>query len=179
MPVVGIVGVLVTLEAILILDPWSLILDPWSLILIHDPCQVLMPVVGMVGVLGNFGAILILMRPEMRSTFHHSLLTLAIVDVIFVVTLIVDTQVNQGSCQEWELEDHTHLPAFVWLLTKQCSDGTWTSTTSFSSCSSRMCGTPSKIYSWLSKHFSWWVFYNQVNTWQNEAVYKILSTGNW
>ena len=59
-----------------------------------------MPVVGMVGVLGNFGAILILMRPEMRSTFHHSLLTLAIVDVIFVVTLIVDTQVNQGSCQE-------------------------------------------------------------------------------
>ena len=58
--------------------------------------QVLMPAVGMVGVLGNLGAILILMRPEMRSTFHHSLLTLAIVDVLFVVTLIVDTQVNKN-----------------------------------------------------------------------------------
>ena len=53
-----------------------------------------MPVVGLVGVLGNLGAILILMRPEMRSTFHHSLLALAFVDVIFVVTLIVDTQVH-------------------------------------------------------------------------------------
>ena len=61
-----------------------------------------MPVVGMV--LANFGAILILMRPEMRSTFHHSLLTISIDDVIFVVTLIVDTQVNQGLCQEGKLE---------------------------------------------------------------------------
>ena len=55
--------------------------------------QVLMPVVGVVGVIGNLGAILILMRPEMKSTFHHSLITLAIVDIIFVITLIVDTQV--------------------------------------------------------------------------------------
>ena len=54
--------------------------------------QVLMPFVGVVGVLGNLGAILILMRPEMKSTFHHSLITLAIVDIIFVITLIVDTQ---------------------------------------------------------------------------------------
>ena len=54
--------------------------------------QVLMPLVGVVGVLGNLGAILILMRPEMKSTFHHSLITLAIVDIIFVITLIVDTQ---------------------------------------------------------------------------------------
>ena len=53
-----------------------------------------MPVVGVVGVLGNLGAILILMRPEMKSTFHHSLITLAIVDIIFVITLIVDTQVQ-------------------------------------------------------------------------------------
>ena len=53
-----------------------------------------MPVVGGVGVVGNLGAILILMRPEMRSTFHQSLITLAIVDIIFVITLIVDTQVK-------------------------------------------------------------------------------------
>lgn len=53
-----------------------------------------MPVVGAVGVVGNLGAILILMRPEMRSTFHQSLITLAIVDIIFVITLIVDTQVK-------------------------------------------------------------------------------------
>ena len=63
--------------------------DVMKLILL---AQVLMPLVGVVGVLGNLGAILILMRPEMKSTFHHSLITLAIVDIIFVITLIVDTQ---------------------------------------------------------------------------------------
>ena len=44
------------------------------------------------GVLGNLGAILILLRPEMKSTFHHTLITLAVVDILFVITLIIDLQ---------------------------------------------------------------------------------------
>ena len=39
------------------------------------------------------GAILILLRPEMKSTFHHTLIALAIVDILFLLTLIVDSQV--------------------------------------------------------------------------------------
>ena len=123
-----------------------------------------MPVVGAVGVVGNLGAILILLRPEMRSTFHQSLITLAIVDIIFVITLIVDTQVKV----ELNWDEYRFWPLSFYFLTKcaifdgsktKCRDGIWTSTTRSSSSSSPMCGTPSKIYSWLSKHFSWWVFY--------------------
>ena len=51
-----------------------------------------LPAVGCVGVLGNLGAILILLRPEMKSTFHHTLITLAVVDILFVITLIIDLQ---------------------------------------------------------------------------------------
>ena len=51
-----------------------------------------LPIVGCVGVLGNLGAILILLRPEMKSTFHHTLITLAVVDILFVITLIIDVQ---------------------------------------------------------------------------------------
>ena len=32
-------------------------------------------------------------RPEMKSTFHHTLITLAVVDILFVIVLIIDTQV--------------------------------------------------------------------------------------
>ena len=34
-----------------------------------------------------------LLRPEMKSTFHHTLITLAVVDILFVITLMIDTQV--------------------------------------------------------------------------------------
>ena len=54
--------------------------------------QVCLPAVGLVGVLGNLGAILILRRPEMKSTFHHTLITLAVTDILFLITLVVDTQ---------------------------------------------------------------------------------------
>ena len=37
---------------------------------------------------------LMIFRPEMKSTFHHTLITLAVVDILFVFTLIIDTQVN-------------------------------------------------------------------------------------
>ena len=54
--------------------------------------QVCMPVVAIIGMIGNLAAILILLRPEMKSTFHHSLITLAVVDILFVATLLVDIQ---------------------------------------------------------------------------------------
>ena len=44
------------------------------------------------GMMGNLAAILILLRPEMKSTFHHSLITLAVVDILFVITLLIDIQ---------------------------------------------------------------------------------------
>ena len=37
---------------------------------------------------------LIIFRPEMKSTFHHTLITLAVVDILFVIVLIIDTQVR-------------------------------------------------------------------------------------
>ena len=37
---------------------------------------------------------LMIFRPEMKSTFHHTLITLAVVDILFVFTLIIDTQVK-------------------------------------------------------------------------------------
>ena len=48
--------------------------------------------VAIVGMMGNLAAILILLRPEMKSTFHHSLITLAVVDILFVITLLIDIQ---------------------------------------------------------------------------------------
>ena len=48
--------------------------------------------VAIVGMMGNLAAILILLRPEMKSTFHHSLITLAAVDILFVITLLIDIQ---------------------------------------------------------------------------------------
>ena len=54
--------------------------------------QVCLPAIGLAGLLGNLGAILILLRPEMKSTFHHTLITLAVTDILFVITLLVDSQ---------------------------------------------------------------------------------------
>ena len=36
--------------------------------------------------------ILIYTRPEMKSTFHHTLITLACVDTLFIITIIIDIQ---------------------------------------------------------------------------------------
>ena len=47
-----------------------------------------------INVRNDKGAILILLRPEMKSTFHHTLIALAIVDILFLLTLIIDSQVT-------------------------------------------------------------------------------------
>ena len=49
--------------------------------------QLLIPVVGSLGVIGNMTAIFVLRRPEMKSTFHHSLVTLAVLDIVFIMLI--------------------------------------------------------------------------------------------
>ena len=51
----------------------------------------IIPTVGLLGVLGNLCTMLILLRPEMKSSFHQSILSLAIVDLLLVTILILDS----------------------------------------------------------------------------------------
>ena len=52
--------------------------------------RVSLPVVGVMGLAGNVAAFVIIFRKDIRSTFHHSLITLSIIDIIFVSTIICD-----------------------------------------------------------------------------------------
>ena len=52
--------------------------------------DLLFPIVCSLGVFGNLVAILVLRCPEMKSTFHQSLLTLAVCDVLFLGITLCD-----------------------------------------------------------------------------------------
>ena len=52
--------------------------------------EVSIPVVGTVGLLGNLAAIIVLSHPDMKSTFHQSLITLAVFEILFLLLLICD-----------------------------------------------------------------------------------------
>ena len=52
--------------------------------------KILIPTIGSLGLVGNLTAIFVLKCPELKTTFHQSLLTLAICDVIFLIFLISD-----------------------------------------------------------------------------------------
>ena len=56
--------------------------------------DVLFPLVCIMGVLGNLVAILVLRCPEMKSTFHQSLLTLAACDIILLGVTLCDHYVD-------------------------------------------------------------------------------------
>ena len=56
--------------------------------------DVLFPLVCSLGVLGNLVALLVLRSPEMKSTFHQSLLTLAACDIIFLGVTLCDHYVD-------------------------------------------------------------------------------------
>ena len=73
--------------------------------------QVCLPVVGSIGLMGNLGAILILRRPEMKSTFHHTLIALAIVDILFILMLITDTQNF-----DLDLDNQTYITLYPFLF---------------------------------------------------------------
>ena len=55
----------------------------------------LIPITGCLGLLGNFTAIFILRCPQLRSTFHQSLLTLAICDILFLFFNLADIIIDQ------------------------------------------------------------------------------------
>ena len=50
----------------------------------------LIPIIGCLGLLGNLTAIFILKCPQLKSTFHQSLLTLAICDILFLFFILAD-----------------------------------------------------------------------------------------
>ena len=52
--------------------------------------NVMIPVLGSVGIVGNILAILVLKKPEMKSTFHHSLMALASCDIMFLTLMLMD-----------------------------------------------------------------------------------------
>ena len=50
----------------------------------------LIPFIGCLGLLGNLTAIFILRCPQLKSTFHQSLLTLTICDILFLLFILAD-----------------------------------------------------------------------------------------
>ena len=50
----------------------------------------LIPSIGCMGLMGNLTAIFILRCPQLKSTFHQSLLTLAICDILFLFFILAD-----------------------------------------------------------------------------------------
>ena len=57
----------------------------WTEVLIES---VTIPVVSILGFLGNLSAIVVLLRPEMRSTFHQTLVMLAVIENIFLLSIL-------------------------------------------------------------------------------------------
>ena len=49
---------------------------------------IMIPLVATFGFIGNLISILVLRRPEMKSTFNQSLVMLAVVDILFVISVI-------------------------------------------------------------------------------------------
>jgi hypothetical protein len=56
--------------------------------------SVTIPVVSGFGFLANLCVILVLLRPEMKSTFHQTLVTLAVIENLFLLTILIDHTVD-------------------------------------------------------------------------------------
>ena len=66
-------------------------LEVWAKFILEE---VSIPVVGSVGLLGNLAAIVVLSHPDMKSTFHQSLITLAVFEILFLVLVICDHAID-------------------------------------------------------------------------------------
>ena len=53
--------------------------------------QVYLPIFGFIGIVGNLCSIFVQLNSRVKSTFNHSLLTLSVINVLFVSILILDT----------------------------------------------------------------------------------------
>ena len=69
-------------------------LETFSKLILSD---FLFPIVCYMGLIGNCVAIIVLRCPEMKSTFHQSLLTLAVCDIIFLSITLYDHYVDVTS----------------------------------------------------------------------------------
>merc|ERR1719282_967790 len=56
-----------------------------------------MPSVGIVGVVGNLGSILVLALTDDKTTFKHSLIALAIINILFLAIIILDHCIDINS----------------------------------------------------------------------------------
>ena len=65
--------------------------DIWAKLILEE---ISIPVVGSVGLVGNLAAMVVLSHPDMKSTFHQSLITLAVFEIMFLVLVICDHAVN-------------------------------------------------------------------------------------
>jgi hypothetical protein len=68
--------------------------DYWAQFVFED---VLIPLVGTVGIIGNIAATIVLRTPDMKSTFHQSLLTLAVLDIMYLSIIICDHSLDLDS----------------------------------------------------------------------------------
>ena len=65
--------------------------DVWAKFILEE---ISIPVVGSVGLVGNLAAIVVLSHPDMKSTFHQSLITLAVFEIMFLILIICDHAVD-------------------------------------------------------------------------------------
>ena len=68
--------------------------DVWAKFILEE---ISIPVVGTVGLLGNLAAIVVLSHPDMKSTFHQSLITLAVFEIMFLLLVICDHALDISS----------------------------------------------------------------------------------
>ena len=59
--------------------------------------KLVLPLVGVIGLTGNVVAIVFICRRNKSSTFHQSLLTLAVIDILFLSVIITDIFCDKSS----------------------------------------------------------------------------------
>ena len=62
--------------------------------------KILLPIVGGLGVLGNLASMKLIMKSKARSTFHHSLISLAVIDTVFIILMIMQYSTNLMSSSD-------------------------------------------------------------------------------
>ena len=67
------------------------LVNVWTALIIES---IVIPVVSGFGFLANLCVILVLLRPEMKSTFHQTLVTLAVIENLFLLTILIDHTVD-------------------------------------------------------------------------------------
>ena len=70
------------------------VVDLWAKLVLEE---ISIPVVGIIGFVGNIVTILILKKPVVKSTFHQSLITLSVLNILFLSFIICDHSMDLTS----------------------------------------------------------------------------------